>query len=385
MKFIDLFCGIGGFHQALTQSGHECVFASDIDKACRRVYASNYGIVPEGDICEVSIENIPKFDILCGGFPCQPFSKAGYQNGFNDTRGHLFFKICEIIEHHKPKYIILENVRNLKTHDNGNTWKVIRENIDNIGYYTYDEPIILNTLHFNVPQNRERVVILCQRKDLGVLENFPEFPKNPKKYLTSFVDSVIDDNEEGGLSSKNEIVEKVWDRFIKLLRTNDIKIPKFPIWTDCWDKEFEPDDAFYLKYTSWIDKNKEFFKTHQTLLCQWLFESRSEPLWLGAVRKFEWQAGDENGMNEVLWTPRSSGVRCKKIDYVPTLVAMNTCPIYGPLRRTLNARELLRLQSFPDTFEYEEKNIYKQVGNAVNVKMIQFCVDFLTKSNLLKN
>ena len=177
-KYIDLFCGIGGFHQALDNLGFECVFASDIDEKCRITYKKNYVLTPMGDITKIKAEEIPSFDILCAGFPCQPFSKAGLQKGFSDdTRGNLFFDICRIACYHKPKYMILENVRNLATHDNGNTWNVIKKSIDDLGYYTYDNPLILNTLFFGIPQNRERVVILCKRKDLGNLSKLPVIPK----------------------------------------------------------------------------------------------------------------------------------------------------------------------------------------------------------------
>ena len=153
--FIDLFCGIGGFHEALTQLGGTCVLASDIDEKCKKIYEKNYKIKPEGDIKDIDIPSIPNFDVLCAGFPCQPFSKAGHQKGFEDDRGNLFFNICDIVKHHKPKYLLLENVRNLSTHDDGNTWNVIHKHILDMGYSTYDIPLILNVLHFNVPQNRD--------------------------------------------------------------------------------------------------------------------------------------------------------------------------------------------------------------------------------------
>jgi len=137
MKFIDLCCGTGGFHQALSNIGMKCVLASDINKEYRENYEENYGIKPEGDLTKIDIETIPDFDMLCAGFPCQPFSKAGQQNGFDDNRGNIFFDICKIIEHHKPKYIILENVRNLSSHDKGNTWNVIKSKIDELNYHTY--------------------------------------------------------------------------------------------------------------------------------------------------------------------------------------------------------------------------------------------------------
>jgi DNA (cytosine-5)-methyltransferase 1 len=385
LKFIDLFCGIGGFHQALNNIGAKCVFSCDIDEKCRKIYEKNYKLKPESDITKIVISKIPKFDILCGGFPCQPFSKAGFQLGFNDDRGNLFFNICEIVLYHKPKYLILENVRNLSSHDNGNTWKVIYNKINEMGYYTYPTPIILNTLHFNVPQNRERVVIMCKRMDLGVLPKLPIIPKNSKNNLTITIKDIItstekEENKKYILSGKQKDVEKIWDNFIKLLIINNIDIPKYPIWTDWWDKKVEATDVMYIKYKSWIDKNIEFYNNNISILKNWLDESRENPNWFGAVRKFEWQAGDlkdDDGMNTVLWTSRGSGIRVKRLDYIPTLVAMSMIPVYGPESRKLSPRELLRLQSFPDTFEYIEKDIYKQVGNAVNVKMIERCARFL--------
>ena len=385
LKFIDLFCGIGGFHQALTNIGAECVFASDIDEKCRLVYEKNYGLKPHGDITKIDANDIPSFDILCGGFPCQPFSKSGYQKGFDDTRGTLFFNICKIVEHHKPKYLLLENVRNLSSHDSGNTWKVIYENIDRLGYYTYEDPVILNALHFNVPQNRERVIIMCKRKDLGSLPNLPVIPKNPKLTLTVTIDDVIDNsnlelNKKYKLSGKMKDVERIWDEFIKLLIKNKISIPKFPVWTDWWDNNLDQDPDFYKKYTNWIDKNREFYSLHKSVLQSWLDASRTCENWFGAVRKFEWQAGKEksdDGMSTVLWTARGSGIRIKRPDYIPTLVAMSMIPVYGPESRKLTPRELLRLQSFDDSFQYDEKSILKQVGNSVNVKMIEHSAGFL--------
>ena len=382
MKFIDLFCGIGGFHQALTKLGYNCVFASDIDENCRKTYEKNYGLKPEGDITKIKIDQIPNFDILCGGFPCQPFSKAGLQKGFEDVRGNLFFNICDIVKEHKPKYIILENVRNLASHDDGNTWKVIREYIDNLGYYTYDEPVLLNVLHFNIPQNRERVVIMCKRKDLGELNRLPQIDKNPKENLKYFVKDFIDEKIGGvKLTGKTKDVYLIWEKFIKLIDDNKLDIPKFPIWTDWWDNDFEKTDDFYLKYKLWIDKNREFYNKNFTILNEWLSQSRTNTNWIGAVRKFEWQAGDlneeNNSLNKCLWTFRGSGVRVKKCDYIPTLVAMSMIPIYGPLNRKLTSLELLKFQSFSDAFQYDEKHIYKQLGNAVNVRMIEKCARFL--------
>jgi DNA (cytosine-5)-methyltransferase 1 len=382
LKFIDLFCGIGGFHQALTKIGCQCVFASDIDENCKKTYEKNYGLKPEGDITKIEINKIPNFDILCGGFPCQPFSKAGFQKGFDDDRGNLFFNICNIVNFHKPKYIILENVRNLASHDNGNTWKVIKENITKLGYYTYKEPVLLNVLHFNIPQNRERVVIMCKRMDLGMLPELPEIHKNPKQNLTYFVKDIIDENIKNiKLTGKLKDVHLIWEEFIQILNTNNLCVPKFPIWTDWWDNIVHENDNFYIKYKLWIDKNREFYNNNLSILNKWLFESRKNKNWVGAVRKFEWQAGNltnkNNSLDKCLWTARGSGIRVKNCDYIPTLVAMSMIPVYGPKNRKLTPIELLKLQSFNTSFDYDEKYIYKQLGNAVNVKMIEKCAGFL--------
>jgi DNA (cytosine-5)-methyltransferase 1 len=188
------------------------------------------------------------------------------------------------------------------------------------------------------------------------------------------------ENKKYNLDGKLKMAESVWDEFVLLLRDNHVPMPKFPIWTDWWDNDLDTNQTFYLKYKNWIDKNRVFYNENATLLANWLIRSRSNPDWFGAMRKFEWQAGDllpTDSMKSVLWTARGSGIRVKRIDYIPTLVAMSMIPVYGPLSRKLSPRELLRLQSFDDSFAYEEKYIFKQVGNAVNVKMIERCARFL--------
>ena len=160
-KFIDLFAGIGGFHQAMTQLGGECVFASEIDKHAISIYKKNFNINSNFNICDVEAKDIPKHDVLCAGFPCQAFSIAGKQEGFDDeTRGTLFFEIERILKHHHPPYIILENVRNLASHDKGRTWKTIEEHLHKIGYRLTSDPLIVSPHHFGTPQLRERVIIL---------------------------------------------------------------------------------------------------------------------------------------------------------------------------------------------------------------------------------
>lgn len=155
-----MFAGLGGFHLALEKLGCKCVFASELQQELQELYFQNHGIKCHGDINQVNIGNdIPSHDILCAGFPCQPFSKAGKQEGFNDQqdRGNLFYKIMEILEFHKPEYVFWENVSNLKTHDNHNTYQVIYEKLSSL----YDvQDAIISPHYFGIPQHRNRIYIV---------------------------------------------------------------------------------------------------------------------------------------------------------------------------------------------------------------------------------
>lgn len=189
-SFIDLFCGIGGFHLALSSYGAKCVFASDINVAASNVYYENFRIHPKGDIKCIKNIDIPKHDILCAGFPCQPFSISGNQNGFSDEDGKLFFEVYRIARYHKPKLIILENVKNLLSHNNGNTIAVMEQKLNSIGYDTYKE--VLCATDFSVPQARKRVYIVAFRNDLNV-QNF-DFPSS--KGRLKVVSDILENNVE---------------------------------------------------------------------------------------------------------------------------------------------------------------------------------------------
>ncbi len=186
LKYIDLFAGIGGFHQALNAFDAECVFASEWDEHASKTYEANYGIKPSGDITKIDEKVIPYHDILCGGFPCQAFSVSGKQNGFEDSRGTLFFDIARIVKYHKPKLVFLENVKNFERHDNGNTLKIVKNTLDQLGYDVKHK--VLKASNFGLPQNRERIFFVCFRKDI-VMDEFT-FPKslNIKVALSDFLE-----------------------------------------------------------------------------------------------------------------------------------------------------------------------------------------------------
>ncbi|QQS61631.1 MAG: DNA cytosine methyltransferase [Candidatus Moraniibacteriota bacterium] len=196
MKFIDLFAGIGGIKIAFEDAGFDCVFSNDFDNNCRITFDLNFSGLFEidkqmvlRDISQISTKNIPDFDILTGGFPCQPFSIAGYRQGFKDEkgRGNVFFDIIRILKDKKPKAFLLENVKNLKSHDKGNTIKVIYQELEKLGYKVTDK--VLNAMQYgNIPQNRERIYIV------GFLEekSFEKF-KFPKKItLTKTINDCLE-------------------------------------------------------------------------------------------------------------------------------------------------------------------------------------------------
>ena len=202
-KFVDLFAGIGGFHLALSSYGAKCVFASEWDKEAANTYKINFGIEPKGDITIIDEKDIPPHDIICGGFPCQAFSISGKQKGFNDTRGTLFFDIARIVNHHKPKILFLENVKNITKHNDGDTMKVILTTLDELGYNVFHK--VLNSSNYGLPQNRERIFFVGFRNDIN--SSGFEFPKTIEKTI-----------------SLNDILEN--EPLIEPIKRNDISLNK---------------------------------------------------------------------------------------------------------------------------------------------------------------
>lgn len=204
-KQIDLFAGIGGIRQAFQRQGGYNVYSSEWDKFAQTTYRINFGETPDGDITQVNEKEIPDHDILLGGFPCQPFSQAGLHKGFEDARGTLFFDVARIIKAKRPKAFMLENVKQLKGHDKGNTIRVILSVLDELNYYVPD-PQVLNAYHFGVPQNRERIIIVGFNKDY-LPEDYKEF-KYPEGHID---DSVrVGDILETNVGDRFTISDKLW-------------------------------------------------------------------------------------------------------------------------------------------------------------------------------
>jgi DNA (cytosine-5)-methyltransferase 1 len=378
--FIDLFCGIGGFHQALASMGGKCLLACDIDAKCREVYNRNYGIMPAPDVTKLKTEEMPDFDVLCGGFPCQAFSHAGKQGGFEDTRGTLFQDVARILRDKQPRFFLLENVKNLKGHDGGKTWATIYKSLCEAGYLTYEEPHVMSPHHFGIPQHRERVIIMGVRKDLVPSSVLPLQAGRPRSLPPTDIMSILVDDADVpatdvALSVGDIAVLDKWEEFVQHFRGLGVKLPTFPLWSDDWDKTTSLEGIVDWK-AAFIQKNRAFYTEHRAFLEPWLAAARTVEGFRGARAKFEWQCGAfEEG--DSLWTLlfqfRPSGIRVKRATYSPALVALAQIVVVGTKRRRLCAREVARLQSFPDSFILPAKtgDAYRQFGNAVNVEVIR--------------
>ncbi len=395
--FIDLFAGIGGFHQAMRYLGGKCIMASEIDSACVETYKTNYNAKDiRGDIRRIEADSIGKFDVLCAGFPCQPFSKAGLQKGFNDKgRGNLFFNIMRILDGHpEVKFVFLENVRNLA--DKEDNWSVIRDELMKRNFFITEKPIILSPSNFGLPQIRERVYILGIRKDirntailtndyihiedLG-LENI-QF-KNRCKLGSAF--SILENHvsDDYVVDEEKEKMILAWDEFRK---GTGIKTIGFPIWVDSFGVGIDDQEVFYTQQgyesmPSWkkkyVDNNRKLYLSNKRFIDKWIKKHKMLTR-IKLYKKFEWNCGtDVCDIRDAIIQIRQSGIRVKRPDYFPALVAIVNTPIIFDKEkqhfRTITPREAANLQNFNKRFKLvgTDKQIYKQLGNSVNVKVIK--------------
>jgi DNA (cytosine-5)-methyltransferase 1 len=225
MHFVDLFAGLGGFHQGLARLGHQCVFASDIDPELADLYEKNFGIRPAGDIRD-AYKQVPPHDILCAGFPCQPFSKAGEQKGFKCPEwGDLFDFVEAILKRHKPRYLMLENVPNLLRHADGKTWKDISNRLHRLNYNV--DWARLSPHMFGVPQVRERAFIIGSR---APLDNFA-WPRSTHDPSSLSIKTILDRQPSAAKALPTYFVEylKAWQSFLAAFPPDD-PLPSFPIW-----------------------------------------------------------------------------------------------------------------------------------------------------------
>lgn len=363
--FIDLFCGIGGFHRALAKFGGTCVFASDIDKRCQDVYERNFGLRPVGDITQVKSEDVPDHDVLCGGFPCQPFSNAGHRGAFEDTRGTLFQDIARIVRDKKPKILLLENVKGIKNIQGGHVYRTILGVFESLGYTMKD--VILSPDKFGVPQKRERVYFIGIRSDLGEAT----IPPLPVRTAHTVLDKHVD--AKYAIPPELKEVFSAWDEMIPVLVGTPLGVP---IITDYFTADENVPGTQAWKKT-YITKNKAIYHAHKPVWDAWL-EKHHDLLQKRAIyRKLEWQAGKMKEGDTVLGghfiQMRQSGIRIKQATTFPTLVAIVQTSIIGSQGRYITPRECARLQSFPDIhiLDSQDKFAYKQLGNSVNVNVVE--------------
>lgn len=312
IKFIDLFAGIGGFRYSFDKCGCECVFSSEIDECCRNVYQDNYGDYPSGDITKIKAEDIPDFDILCAGFPCQPFSICGRKLGFEDTRGTLFFEICRIISQKKPKVVLLENVKNLVNHDKGNTLQTIITTLKDFGYNVVYK--VLNSKDYGVAQSRERIIIVA------TLHGVFEFDKL-KKRKPVYINDILDETGEFEYLDKTEytLIDK------KLIRR-------------------QPSGLIFVGY-----RNKGTWKTGVRPNTEHLSRVHRQPNRIYSAK----------GIHPTIPSQETSG---RFWIYIENEDAV----------RKLTINECYKLMGFPKEFKKDNNlaNAYKQIGNSVVIPMI---------------
>jgi len=428
LRFVDLFAGLGGFHVALSKLGHECVFASELNPTLQDIYETNFGIRPHGDIRDVNVQRIPDHDVLTAGFPCQPFSKAGEQLGFDCTeQGTLFNNVAEILNVKRPSFFILENVPNLLKHDAGKTWERIQKDLKERGYYI--DATRLSPHKFGIPQVRDRVYIVGSTKPLS------DFAWPPTSDSEPSIDDVLDEYPADAKPLSSQTVEclETWNKFLHAM-PRDVDVPWFPMWSMEWGATYPFEDetpwavrkrglnAFkgfkgshgvklgYLrtlderwaclpsharteekKFPKWkqdfIRQNRDFYQDNKAWIDRWLPKILKFP---SSLQKLEWNV---KGGNRDIWEYviqfRASGVRVKRRTSAPSLIAMTETqvPIIAWQKRYMTPQECARLQSLESlkTLPGSSAKAFAALGNAVNSKVVLQVAEALLRTQAVAN
>jgi DNA (cytosine-5)-methyltransferase 1 len=397
-RFADAFAGIGGFHAGLASLRGACVWASEIDPFAAAVYRANWGQTPTGDIVAQTVEGqrvtVPDHEVFAAGFPCQPFSKSGFQRGMSETRGTLFFNILRILDERRPPMIVLENVRNLAGPRQRDTWDTIIRQLRRLGYRVSGEPAVFSP-HLlppecgGAPQIRERVFITGTYVGRRRAEEDVDLPPllrprpldgwDPQDWR---IDDYLDDDDVFDvdrylLSAEQQHVVEVWNDFLRRV-DRDRSLPGFPIWADA----FVADPVITEDTPAWkadfLRKNSALYRRNDRVIDKWLERHHGLRDLPASRRKLEWQAQntERNLWNCVLHF-RPSGIRVKKPTYLPALVAITQTSIVGSRRRRITPTEASRLQGLPQWFNFgdqPEAQSYKQLGNGVNAGVVRHVV-----------
>ena len=332
-RFIDLFAGIGGVRLGAQQNGGVCVFSSEFDSFAQDTYSHNHGEYPFGDITKIQESHIPDHDILLAGFPCQPFSYSGRCEGFEDkTRGTLFFDVLRILEQKKPKFALLENVKGFKSHNKGETMFIALKALDEAGYHTYWT--ILNSYDYGVPQYRERWYCVAIRKDLD-MASF-EFPNNRDR-KTKLRDIINLKENDPSLSLNTFEKERIKFHFKSYKEVERV----------------QHDSSIYEPNT----------KKGKHGVYSFLKSDGSLRFHVGDVAKTQIQEAFYACMDT----------------YAPTIIA-NRVPKLWDIERKLSVKEALKLQGFPEEFDFKvsKAQSYKQLGNSVTVNVVYAIIEKIT-------
>ena len=419
MRFVDLFSGIGGFHEGLRRVGDfECVFASEINEELRKLYDKNFGIYPSGDIRSISEKNIPKHDILCAGFPCQPFSLAGKKQGYKcPESGDLIKDILRITKHHLPNFLILENVPNILKIENGKFWKYIQKSFNKIGYKIIYK--IISPLDVGIPQNRDRIFILGFR-NANHLNKFRWPNKNDKvKPLTHILTSSKEDkflskekftqiqhwqklldtyNETEGLSSISIVAPEMGANYpldfsnctlnemSRYKGAYGLKIKKH----SSWEKLLLQLPSYVRKerkVPEWLKKStiqtRELYKKNKSFLDVWKKDiNKTNNSW--QILEWRGKKKDLELSNHILQF-RASGIRVLKRDKIPSLIAMTPTqrPIIGSEMRYISKIEAAKLQNLHQLKYLPENDskAFRYFGNAVNSKIVELIANNIIKAS----